>query len=61
MHHLSEKTNEKLQDLSLEELGEIFGGDNVTQSLFRYLGSVCAGIMAGQPHAAYGRYAGYSR
>lgn len=59
MHHLSESTNKKLQDLSLKECVKISGGDNITQAVFRYLGSFCAGIMAGQPHAAYGRYAGY--
>ncbi len=44
--------------MNLEECKNISGGDNITQAVFRYFGSVWAGIEAGQPHAAYGRYAG---
>jgi hypothetical protein len=48
----------KIQNLSKTELLEITGGDNVTQSFFKYLGSVYGGIVNGQPHASYGKYAG---
>lgn len=56
MNHLNKKTY--LKALSFNECREISGGDNVTQAVFRYLGSVWAGIEAGQPHAAYGVYSG---
>jgi hypothetical protein len=48
----------KIQELNKTELLEIAGGDNVTQGFFKYLGSVYAGIVKGQPHASYGKYAG---
>jgi hypothetical protein len=48
----------KTTELKIKELIEIKGGDNVTQGFFSYIGSVWAGIVKGQPHASYGRYAG---
>lgn len=56
--HLKNKTVNYLVELSTEECKFVSGGDNVTQAVFRYLGSVWAGIQAGQPHAQYGHYAG---
>jgi len=58
INNLNKKTSNKFQELNLEECKTIIGGDNVTQAVFRYIGSVWAGIQAGQPHAAYGSYAG---
>ena len=49
---------EKVQSLSLSEQKEIVGGDNLTRSVFRYLGKVAAYIGQGCPHGAYGVYAG---
>jgi hypothetical protein len=48
----------KPKELSLEECRSIIGGDNNTQRLFRFVGSIVGGIVAGQPYAAYGKYAG---
>ncbi|WP_157971943.1 hypothetical protein [Pleomorphovibrio marinus] len=48
----------RIEELTLEECRIINAGDNNTQRLFRYLGSVVGGIVAGQPYAAYGKYAG---
>ncbi|WP_439482194.1 hypothetical protein [Cyclobacterium plantarum] len=47
-----------LKELSLEDCKKIRGGDNLTQRFFYFIGSVTAGIVAGQPYGAYGRYAG---
>lgn len=47
-----------VKELSPKECKNIVGGDNNTRRLFYYIGTVVAGIVAGQPHAAYGRYAG---
>jgi len=58
MNHLNKISDMKIQELELEECVKIFGGDEITQSVFSYLGSVWAGIVKGQPHASYGRYAG---
>ena len=58
MHRFSKNTSTQLQELDLNECVNISGEDPLTRAVFRYLGSFCAGIMAGQPHAAYGRYAG---
>lgn len=70
MNHLNNKNVENLnrnvstmmQEISLMDCKTINGGDNITQAVFGYLGAVWAGIKQGQPHAAYGRYAGmYSK
>lgn len=58
MNHLNNSGNMRLQELSNSELLAVSGGDNNTQGFFRYLGSVWAGIVKGQPHASYGKYAG---
>ena len=58
MNHSKSKSTISFVELSVEEYASIFGGDNITQTVFRYLGSVWAGIEAGQPYASYGYYAG---
>ncbi|WP_092730114.1 hypothetical protein [Algoriphagus alkaliphilus] len=58
MNHLKSKSPNSLVELSAEECKSVSGGDNITQAVFRYLGSFWAGIEAGQPHASYGYYAG---
>lgn len=57
-NHLSKKMKNTLKELTTEECLNTYAGDRNTQRLFRYLGSVVGGIVAGQPHAAYGIYAG---
>lgn len=58
MNHSNRKIIVKFQDLDMEECKKISGGDNITQAVFRYFGSVWAGIEAGLPHASYGMYPG---
>jgi len=57
MNNLNNIVRNHFQELTLEESKIIVGGDNVTQSVFRYIGLVWAVITSGQPHASYGRYA----
>lgn len=50
--------NSNFIEIREEEQKLINGGDNITRAVFHYFGQVWAGIQAGLPHGAYGRYAG---